>query len=163
MCIRDSCQTASSSCGWDALYSQALPTPCPSGYVRAVDGQSCLSTDYSGPSESDWDKIRNDPPPAQVMKELCQNLSKLGSTSYACPVSNQQATATTEPLSEWKTDPLTGNQSRQVVKILPAPTTSNPERVEINIDIETKTTTTNPETGQPETTTETKNLSLIHI
>lgn len=133
-------------------------TQCPTGFALAADGKTCLSTEYTGPNESDWDKIRNDPPLADVMKELCDNLSKLGSGSYACPVSNQHATATTEPLSEWKTDPLTGQQSRQVAKITPSPTTSNPERVQIDIETETKTpATTNPDGSTTPEKTESKN------
>ena len=146
------CQT-----GYHLSGSTCVPdNPCPSGYVLAVDGNSCLSTAYDGPYESDWDKIRNDPPLPEVMKEICQKLSAIGSSSYACPVTNQRTEPVTEPLTDWKTDPVTGQQNRQVAKISPAPTPENPERVEITTETETKTTTTNPETGQPESSTETK-------
>lgn len=144
-------------CGLQISFGSAVQ-PCPTGFTLAADGKTCLSTEYTGPNESDWDKIRNDPPLADVMKELCDNLSKLGSGSYACPVSNQHATAVTEPLSEWKTDPLTGQQSRQVAKITPSPTTSNPERVQIDIETETKTpATTNPDGSTTPEKTESKN------
>jgi hypothetical protein len=131
-------------------------TKCPAGYVLGADNATCLSTEYTGPSESDWDKVRNSPPPASVMKDLCERLSNLGSTSYACPVTENTTKSVTSPLSDWKTNPQTGTQSRQVAKVSPASTPENPERVEITTETETKTTTTNPTTGQTTETTESK-------
>lgn len=143
--------------GWPHVVT-STPAPCPSGYVLSVDGKSCLSTEYTGPHESDWDKIRNDPPLPEVMKDLCQQLSAIGSSSYACPVTNQRTEPVTEPLTDWKTDPVTGQQNRQFAKISPAPTPENPERVEITIEKEVKTpASTNPDGSTVPEKTETKN------
>lgn len=129
---------------------------CPTGYTESAG--ACFPDDYVPAGESDWDRVAGNPPPDAVMRELCQKIAALNTTSPGCPVINARTEPAEAPLSAWKTDSVTGQQSRTLAKLLPAPTTEDPFRQEITIETEKKikTTTTDPETGQTTTTEETE-------
>lgn len=157
--------------GWGAYFTQtcssgqifqngscvAEPSPCPADYT--YDGSVCWPNVDPPIAESDWDRIRGIPTPDAVMKELCANMSALGTSNYACPANNVKAAPVTVPLSDWVTDPTTGIQTRQIAKLNPSPTTEDPQRVQVDLTTETKTpAVVDPQTGQttqPENTTET--------
>lgn len=141
------CKVDTSPLGYPSISGQS--SPCPAGYTHSAG--ACFPNDYVPVGESDWEQVYGNTPPAQVLQELC---SRLQSGCNAAPVTTQPVTS---PLSDWKTDPVTGVQTRQTVKITPAPTPENPERVQVDITVETKTTTTttNPETGETSTAEQT--------
>lgn len=155
------CRQAQTTWCTSANYYAANANPCPSGYTYATDGsQLCWPTDPVPATDTDWNAVRGDPPPDAVMQDLCQRLSALGGSTYACPATNVKAAATQVALTDWSTDPVTGNQTRQIAKIDPAPTTDDPQRVSVSTSTETKTPdTTDPTTGQttPGTTSDQKN------
>lgn len=124
--------------------------PCPAGYH--VELNACVKdSPYVPAGDSDWDQVRGVTPPDAVMADLCRRLAALGS---GCALSSGNTEKASVPLSDWKTDPLTGTQSRETATWNPSPSASDPFRGEINVEKETKTTTTttDPNTGQPVTT-----------
>lgn len=147
-------------CGWcknpdnswwvDSIRDTGAPAPttCPGGYTLNAEGTSCIANDYVPVGDSDWDKVRGVTPPDEVMRDLCEKIAALGTSSPGCPMSNPRVEQTSTPISEYSPD-----GKRKVVTIKPAPTPEDPYRIEISVEEETKTVTTNPDGSQTETTT----------
>lgn len=128
---------------WSYSIFDMTADSCPANYTLSAG--ACFPNDYVPAGDSDWDRVRGVQAPDAVMDDLCKRLAALGS---ACTVGGITQSPVTAPLSDWYTDPVTGQQVRQVAKITPASTPEDPTRVAVNTETETKTpATTDPVTG----------------
>lgn len=130
-------------------FSNATPS-CPAGSTL-VNGM-CQSSEYVPAGDSDWDRVRGVQPPAEVMADLCQRLAKLGT---GCEVTAAGTLKASAPLSDWQTNPTTGERTREMANWNPKPNASDPFAGEITTTREKETPQIDPQTGQPTGTTQT--------
>lgn len=131
--------------GWSKVTTQ-----CPDGWV--LEGTICRSNGYSPAGDSDWDKVLGIQPPAEVMADLCRRLSAMGS---GCETTGNGTLKASAPLSDWQTDPNTGERTRDTANWNPKPNASDPFAGEITTTREKETPQIDPKTGQPTGSTNT--------
>lgn len=151
--------STATQCNWtlngypNVTGSCAKPAPCPAGYTYDSSIQMCKpGSGYVVADDTDWDRVRGVQPPAEVMADLCQRLAKLGT---GCEVTAAGTLKASAPLSDWQTNPTTGERTREMANWNPKPNAADPFAGEITTTREKETPQTDPQTGQPTGTTTT--------